>query len=130
MREGPIIFFDGICNLCHWAVRFILHRDSSRRFLFASLQSKTAANLLPPASPRPDSVVLYESGTLYYKSDAALRIARFLRFPWSLFYVFTVLPRPLRDWIYDLVASRRYRWFGQRDLCHIALPEESERFMP
>lgn len=130
MREGPIVFFDGVCNLCHWAVRFILRRDTSRRFLFASLQSKTADKLLPKIFPRPDSVVLYENGELYYKSTAALRIARFLRFPWSLLYLFAVVPRPLRDWIYDLVAQRRYRWFGRRDLCHIALPEESVRFMP
>src|SRR5262245_55640402 len=90
-RVSARILFDGVCNLCHGFVRFVIPRDPSARFRFAALQSSHAASLLRDAGvtgPLPDSVVLVQNGRAYFRSDAALRIARGLRFPWRLAYGF------------------------------------------
>jgi len=77
----------------------------------------------------PDAIVLVEDGRLYTRSTAALRIARRLTFPWPLTVVLLAVPRPLRDWVYALFASRRYRWFGRRETCMMATPELRARFI-
>jgi predicted DCC family thiol-disulfide oxidoreductase YuxK len=126
------VLFDGVCNLCNASVRFVIARDPSARFRFAALQSPAAAVLLRDASvpvPLPDSVVLIEDGRAYVKSDAALRIARRLRFPWPIAYGFVVVPRFIRDRIYDVIAAHRYRWFGRRDVCMVPTPDLVRRFL-
>jgi predicted DCC family thiol-disulfide oxidoreductase YuxK len=129
--SGSVILFDGVCNLCNGFVQFVLGRDPRGRFTFASLQSRAAARVLNghPIDVLPDSLVLVEGERLFTRSTAALRIARGLIFPWNLAYAFIVLPRPLRDWVYDLVARNRYRWFGRRDVCMIPTPELRARFL-
>jgi predicted DCC family thiol-disulfide oxidoreductase YuxK len=127
-----VILFDGICNLCNASVRFVIARDPDARFRFAALQSDSATRLLASfaqSGPLPDSIVLVEGSRLFTRSTAALRIARGLTFPWPLAYAFIVVPRPIRDWIYDVVASRRYRWFGKRDECMVPTPELKSRFL-
>ena len=127
-----VILFDGVCNLCNGLVRFVIPRDPAARFRFAALQSPGAAELLREAgvtTPLPDSMVLVEDGRVYLRSDAALRVARGLRFPWPLAYGLIVLPRFIRDRVYDLVAAHRYRWFGRRDVCMLPTPELSRRFL-
>src|SRR5580704_442154 len=119
---SAVVLFDGVCNLCNGAVQFILLRDPGARFQFAALQSETARRLLGTASSL-ESVALVEGGRVFRKSAAALRIARKLRFPWPLFYVFVAVPRPLRDLIYDWVARHRYSWFGKRDQCWLPTPD-------
>ena len=130
--EPDLILFDGVCNLCSAAVRFVIARDPDRRFRFASLQSDAAAARLQPfaaASSAIDSVVLIEDGRLFTRSAAALRIARRLRYPWPLLSALIVIPTPIRDWIYDIVAKRRYRWFGRTDACWTPTAELRERFL-
>src|ERR1017187_4059456 len=124
----PVVLFDGVCNLCNGAVRFILARDPAARFRFASLQSDAARRLLGDSAPS-ETIVLLEAGKTCTKSTAALRIARGLRLPWPLLYAFIAVPRPLRDLVYDWVARHRYRWFGKRDTCMLPTPELRERFM-
>ena len=80
-------------------------------------------------APLPDSFVLVDNGQVFIRSAAALRVARGLSFPWSLAYAFMAVPRPLRDWVYDFVASHRYRWFGRRDVCMVPTPELRSRFL-
>jgi len=126
------VLFDGVCNLCNGAVRFIIARDAAARFQFAALTSDAARRLLGEAgvSSVPfDSIVLIEQGQVYTKSTAALRIARRLRFPWNWSYALIVLPAALRDWAYDLIARNRYRWFGKQDTCMVPTPELSGRFL-
>ena len=127
-----MILFDGVCNLCNRFVQFVIARDPSGVFQFATLQSPAALRLLAsdsaPASLR-DSVVLVEDSRVSTRSMAALRIARRLRFPWPLAYGLVVIPRPIRDALYDLVARRRYRWFGRRDTCMVPTPELRARFL-
>jgi len=125
-----VLLFDGVCTLCNGFVRFVIERDPAGRFQFAPLQSAAAARLLGVARPPlPDSLVLLEEGRLFTRSTAALRVARGLRFPWPLVYAFVVVPRPVRDWVYDAVARNRYRWFGRRDVCMVPTPELRSRFL-
>jgi predicted DCC family thiol-disulfide oxidoreductase YuxK len=110
----------------------VIERDPRGRFQFAPLQSKVAASLLaqhPGHAVLPDSVVLVDQSGLYVKSAAALRVARGLRFPWPVFWIFMLVPRPVRDWIYDFVARHRYRWFGKRDVCMVPTSEIRARFL-
>lgn len=127
-----MILFDGVCNLCNGFVRFVIARDPGARFAFASLQSAAAAALLNgrlAPGPQPDSVLLLQGNHLYTESDAALRVARGLAFPWNLAYAFVIVPRPLRDVIYRWVARNRYRWFGRRDVCMVPTPDLRVRFL-
>ena len=125
-----MLLFDGVCTLCNGFVRFVIARDPAGRFQFAPLQSDAARRVLGAAPPPlPDSLILVEDGRLFTRSTAALRVARGLRFPWPLAYVFVVVPRPVRDWVYDAVARNRYRWFGRRDVCMVPTPELRARFL-
>lgn len=128
MTDERIVLFDGVCNLCNGFVQFVLKRDPRGRFRFASLQSDSARQLLGPDGPR-ETIVLLEAGKMYVRSAAALRIARGLRFPWPLLVIFAVIPRPLRDRLYDWVARNRYRWFGKRDACMLPTPQMRGRFL-
>jgi predicted DCC family thiol-disulfide oxidoreductase YuxK len=129
--EHPVILFDGVCNLCNASVHFIIRNDPRRIFRFAALQSPAAAALLQSASagPLPDSLVLVENNQVHTRSTAILRIARRLRSPFPLAVAFIILPTPLRDWIYNIIARRRYRWFGKRDSCMVPTPELAARFL-
>ena len=127
-----IVLFDGVCNLCNGAVRFIAANDPSGRFAFLPLQSPRAQALLGErdADPRePDSIVLYDYGTLYERSDAALHIALGLRAPWPLAFTAILIPRSVRDAIYRWIARNRYRWFGRTDVCSVPPVGLRERFL-
>jgi predicted DCC family thiol-disulfide oxidoreductase YuxK len=126
------ILFDGVCNLCNGFVQFVIARDPHAHFRFAALTSDAAKTLLDESGvrqPLPDSIVLLQDGTVHVQSDAALRIARGLAFPWPLLYGFIVVPRVIRNWVYDYIAAHRYRWFGRRDVCMIPTPELKQRFL-
>jgi predicted DCC family thiol-disulfide oxidoreductase YuxK len=118
--------------LCNGSVRFIIARDPEAYFRFAPLQSETGRRLLVESglsdSP-PDSIVLIQGGRAYTQSAAALRIARRLRFPWPLLYALILVPSFFRDWLYDLIARNRYRWFGRREVCMTPTPELRSRFL-
>jgi predicted DCC family thiol-disulfide oxidoreductase YuxK len=130
--SGSVILFDGVCSLCNGAVQFIISRDGGKNFRFASLQSQTGQVLLRkmgiPASEF-DTMVLLEGEKVYTRSTAALRIARKLGGGWPLLYSFIVLPRPLRDWVYNLVARNRYRLFGREESCMMPTPDLKARFL-
>lgn len=126
------MLFDGDCNLCNGAVQFVLRRDPRAVFHFASLQSAVGRQLLASVGAKatlPDSIVLVQDGAWALKSTAALRIARGLRWPWPLCAVFFVVPRPLRDLLYDWIARNRYRWFGKRESCLVPTPALRARFL-
>jgi predicted DCC family thiol-disulfide oxidoreductase YuxK len=124
--------FDGVCNLCNGAVQFVIARDPSSRFHFGTLQSDAARRMLRERYTLPtvpDSIVLLDESGVFTRSDAALRVARGLRFPWPLAFGLIVVPRPLRDWVYDIVARNRYAWFGKREACMVPTPELRARFL-
>ena len=94
-----------------------------------SAAARQVLSLHDTPSPLPDTVVLVEGGQVFTRSSAALRIARHLTFPWPLAYAAIAVPRWLRDGMYDLVASRRYRWFGERAQCMVPTPAIRSRFI-
>jgi predicted DCC family thiol-disulfide oxidoreductase YuxK len=127
-----VVLYDGVCNVCSGSVRFILPRDRNAVFRFASLQSATAARLLSACGRAPgtlDSLVLIDEGRCYERSEAALRIAARLSFPWKLAAGLRIVPRPIRDALYNWFAAGRYRWFGRKGVCDLPPPEWRERFM-
>jgi len=130
--EHPIVFFDGVCNLCNGAVQFIIARDRKNVFYFASLQSDTAKEKLKPIGVEPEhvlSIVLLSEGKAYQQSSAVLRIARKLSWPWPVFYVLILIPPFIRDSIYRFIAHNRYRWFGKRESCWLPDPQLKSRFL-
>ncbi len=131
-----LLFYDGHCGLCHRAVKFVLKHDrSGAAFRFAPLQGDTFQSAVPPEkrATLPDSVVvLTTDGALLTRSDAFLHILKRLGGGWKfLGAVIRIIPRPLRDAAYNLIARIRYRVFGkQDDLCPIVPPDLRKRFLP
>lgn len=127
-----IILFDGVCNLCNRSVDFIVRKDKKDHFRFATLQSETGKSLLKKyhlSFRENESVVLIELGEVYRKSSAACRVMKRLSGIWKLFSWSIIFPRPIRDGVYDYIASHRYRWFGKRNTCRIPSPEEAAKFL-
>lgn len=126
----PIILFDGVCSLCSASVQFIIARDPHAVFRFASLQSETGKALREKFGiPAMDSLVVLENSRYYAKSSAILRICRHLAGAWKLLYIFWLVPKPLRDSVYDFVAKHRYKWFGKRDHCLMPASDVRARFL-
>ncbi|USG63788.1 thiol-disulfide oxidoreductase DCC family protein [Brevibacillus ruminantium] len=130
---GTILLFDGACNFCHGAVRFIIPRDPAGRIHFTSLQSDVGKRLLEAYSIAPDSigsVILIDGGKAYLHSDAVLRTGRLLHGGWPLLSsIGYLLPRPIRDALYRYIARNRYRWFGEASACLLPTAELHARFL-
>ncbi len=130
--KKSIILFDGICNLCNASVQFILKRDPKEQFLFASLQSDAAKNILLQYNCKKntmDSILLIEGGKVYEKSSAVLKICPHLKWPWRMFSVAAYLPVSFRDKLYEFIAKNRYQWFGKKDSCIMMIPSYKNRFI-
>ena len=128
----PVILFDGVCNLCNGVVNFLIDRDPEARLRFGSLQSAEADKLLAELQfdgSGIDSILLIADGRVLVKSAAALAIAKELGGGWTLMRVLWIVPKPLRDFIYDWIARNRYRWFGRRDECRVPTPDLRMRFI-
>jgi len=130
--DGPLVLYDGTCGLCDRSVQLILRHDRRGRFRFAALQSDVGRALLArhglPVDAL-DTVVLVEDGRAWTKSRAALGIARRMDAPWPALGVLGIVPRPVRDFLYDRVAKSRYRIFGRVDACMLPPPEVRARFL-
>lgn len=126
-----IILFDGECNFCDKSVQFIIKRDPKAIFKFASLQSDIGKELLAKhkAPSDIDSFVLITKDICYFKSSAALRVCKDLKGGWKMLYPFLIVPSPIRNVFYDILAKNRYKWFGQKDSCMLPTPEQRERFL-
>ena len=125
-----LILFDGICNLCNGWVQFIIKHDKKKQFRFGALQSEAAQNILKVQSLHNiNSVVLIMNGKAYTQSSAVLEIFRLLGFPWKLLYVFKILPPVIRNFLYNLLARYRYKWFAKRDSCMMPDDKLKERFI-
>ncbi|MHC0039563.1 thiol-disulfide oxidoreductase DCC family protein [Pseudoneobacillus sp. C159] len=126
-----IILFDGVCNFCEGSVLFIIRRDPVGHFRFASLQSETGEKLRNEfgMEKQLESLVLIEDNQYYKKSTAALNICRSLKGAWRLLVIFLIIPAPIRDYFYDIIAKNRYKWFGKKDKCMIPSPEIRSRFL-
>ena len=132
MLQQPVILFDGVCNFCNGAVNFVIKRDKKGIIKFAPLQSDVAMKLLTEynlSTQDMRSFVFIEKNQVYTRSTAALRVCRYLDNLWPLLYGFIIVPRFLRNGIYDLIAKNRYKWFGQKTTCMIPTPEVQSRFL-
>jgi len=130
--DHPIIFFDGVCNMCNRFVSLVIRADRKGVFRFAPLEGETARRLLPPlpGDPRQWSMIYLDERGLHEQSDASLQVYRRLGgWAWPL-SLFRFVPRWLRDPVYRLVARNRYRWFGRRAECRVPTPAERARFLP
>ena len=127
-----IILFDGVCNLCNNSINFVIKRDKKDRFRFGALQEEPGKSLLQKYKIDPkdtDSIILIENEKAYVKSTAALRVARHLSGGWPLLYGFMVVPKFLRNWVYDYIAKNRYQWYGKKESCMIPTPELKAKFL-
>ena len=119
MKQDSIVFFDGVCNLCNGAVKFLLNIDTKKKLRFASLQSPRAEKILKHSvqTSTLDSIVYLKNGQEFKKSSACLEIAKDMGRFWQILYIFILIPRPIRDFIYDAIAVNRYRLFGKKNTC-------------
>ena len=129
--KNYIILFDGVCNLCNSSVSFIIRNDKRKVFRYASLQSTIAANMLSnfEINDQVDSVFLIKQNRLYQKSDAAFEIIKEFNFFWKLLLVFKIVPKFIRDSVYDYIAKNRYKWFGKKEVCMIPTKELKSLFL-
>ncbi|WP_405171947.1 thiol-disulfide oxidoreductase DCC family protein [Paenibacillus sp. FSL H8-0280] len=128
----PIVLVDGVCHFCQGLTKWIIKNDPEGKYHFASLQSDVAKELLAKGNLSTDSMdtfVLIENGKYYTRSTAALRLAKGLKFPYPLLYVFIIVPKFIRNAVYNWVARNRYRWFGKDEACMLPTPEIKDRFL-
>ena len=132
MADFSIILFDGVCNLCNSSVNFIIDHDKKNVFRFASLQSDAGQSLLKKFNLNVkdfNSIILVENDKFYERSSAVMKIVR--KFPglWKFLYLFIIIPPPVRNFVYDIIADNRYKWFGKKESCRVPTPELKEKFL-
>ncbi|MFI5219790.1 MAG: thiol-disulfide oxidoreductase DCC family protein [Bacteroidia bacterium] len=129
-KQHGIILFDGVCNYCSGWVDFIMRHDKKDYFRFATLQSEIAKGLLAEKNISnnnlPDSVILIENEKIFFRSDAGLRIQQKLNFPFPILYSLIIVPRFIRDAVYNFIANNRYKWFGKKEICRVPVSEQEK----
>ena len=132
MHEHPLILFDGVCNFCNASVNFIIRQDKKNVFQFAALQSNAGQQVAEKYHlPKKDfdSFVLIDNGKIYTKSTAGGRVYGKLPWMWKWTQIFWIVPKFVRNAVYDYVARNRYKWFGKKDQCMIPTPDVRSRFL-
>ena len=130
-----IIFFDGVCSLCNHSVDFIIRRDKKNLFLFSSLQSSKAQEILKGHHYPLDKVknlsniVYLRKGKIKIKSKAALLICWDIGGILRLGTLLLIIPSFILDFFYDIIAKYRYQWFGKKESCRIPTQEEQGKFL-
>ena len=135
--QEPVLLYDGQCGFCNRGVQHILKHDRKNTMYFAALQGEYGKSILTrhPELKGVDSLVFVEPldvghpERVFVRSDAALRVAGYLGGIWKLALAAYLIPRPVRDFLYDEFAKRRYRWFGKYDTCLLPPREVRERFL-
>ena len=129
--QERILLFDGVCNFCNFWVNFVIKRDPAKKLRFTTLQGETAKTLLADhdISNNLGTVIFIENGKAYTQSSAVLKVARQLNGGWKLFYGLIIIPKFLRDGIYNVVARNRYKWFGKKQNCMVPTAAVKERFL-
>ena len=132
-NDKKIILFDGVCNLCNTSVQYVIKHDKNDVFRFVALQSELGQKIIKHlgiSDRNIDSIVLYEPGrAYYYKSGAALKIAKYLGGIFNYAFIFRIIPTGIRDIIYDYIAKNRYKWYGKKESCIIPTPELKAKFL-
>lgn len=126
-QKERIIVFDGICGLCNKSIDLLIKLDTQKHFRYTSIQGEFVKTL--DIEPDIDSIIFYENGILYYKSTAILKILRSLGGIWVISNVFYLIPKVIRDFIYDVIAKYRYKIFGKMESCRLPNAGEEELFI-
>jgi predicted DCC family thiol-disulfide oxidoreductase YuxK len=125
-----IVFFDGVCNLCQGSVRYLIKYDKKGVLKFASLQGNYAKDFINETEIQSmQSILFFDGKMLYKKSTAVLKLSRLLGGWHQLLLLGYILPRFIRDWLYNIVAKNRYRWFGKKDQCMLPSKGFENRFL-
>ena len=128
-----VLLYDGTCGFCDWSVKFVLHHDRQGTLKFAALQGVYGSGVrgVHPELEGVDSVVLVDEATghVLVRSAAVMAIGRYLGGVWRLAVLGRVVPRQIRDGMYDLFARHRYRFFGRLDACELPDKSVRERFL-
>jgi len=132
LTYGPILLFDGVCNLCNSLVRFVIRHDKSSTVKFSALQSEAGRSFLTekglPAGFR-DSVILIDGSEFYSRSAAVLHLFKIMGGAWQLLYGLIIIPGFIRDFFYNIIAKYRYRFFGHGKFCIFPSDEIVNRFI-
>lgn len=128
----PIIFYDGTCGFCHKFIALLLRIDRAHVFRYAPLQGETALRLLPKEYLGDlSTVVVWDDGLLKLKSDASVHVFKRIGGVWAaLAFLLRICPRFIRDFVYDVIATNRYKWFGRYDSCRLPTTEERRLLLP
>jgi predicted DCC family thiol-disulfide oxidoreductase YuxK len=129
---GAIIVFDGMCVLCSANAQFVLAQDKLGKFRLASMQGEVGAALFARfgIDPNdPDTIIVVDGDKVWRNSDAVLEIYASLGWPWRIASMFKFVPRWIRDPVYRLVATNRYRVFGKRETCWLPSAEQAKRVL-
>jgi predicted DCC family thiol-disulfide oxidoreductase YuxK len=128
---NKIILFDGVCNVCNKSVQFVIKRDNKNIFKFASLQSNFGQKMIKKyrIHPNMNSLVLIDEDTCYFESTAALKICKQLNGFWKFMYIFIIVPAPIRNFVYRIIAKNRYKWFGHTQSCPVYPPDVRKKFI-
>lgn len=127
-----IVLFDGVCNLCNHSVQYIIKRDKESKIYYAPLQSDIGNKILTAnhlSTKEFNTFIYVNEGKIYTKSDAALEVAKVLSWPTRLLHYLKIIPRFIRDGVYDFVSRNRYKWLGRRESCMIPTPELKSKFL-
>ena len=125
-----LVLFDGYCHVCSGSVQLLLKRDRQQQFAYVPCQSPWGHQIMARYGIDRDfaeSFAFIDKGRILFKSDAAIAIARRLPY-WRWAGIGRIIPRFIRDPLYDLLARNRYKWFGKRDQCLVLPPEVKARF--
>lgn len=132
-KDKKIVLFDGVCNLCNSAVQLIIKHDKKDVFRFVSLQSDLGQKIIEHIgvdAKNIDSIILYQPGiAYYYKSEAAIEIAKSLSIFFYFGTFFTVFPTSLNNHIYDYIAKNRYKWYGKKESCMVLSKDLEAKFL-
>ena len=122
--------FDGVCVLCSTSASFLMRHDPEARVQFASAQSDLGSAIFRKlGKPIDESYLLIDAEGWHAKSDGWFQLVRILGGWWRLALVFRIVPRSVRDWLYDRLAANRYRWFGKSEYCALLSGEQRARLV-
>lgn len=131
-KNDKVILFDGVCKLCSGWARFIIRFDKKRKFKLATVQSNEGQRILAfynlPVD-HYDTMLFIDDEKLHTQSSAFIYVVKSLPFPWPLLTLFWLIPKPIRDWLYDRIALNRYFLFGRYNRCLLPTPDHDSRFV-
>ncbi|MGN6401755.1 MAG: thiol-disulfide oxidoreductase DCC family protein [Flavisolibacter sp.] len=131
-NDQPIILFDGVCNFCNGVVNFLIKQDKEKKLRFAALQSEAGKKILVqygfPADYR-QSFIFINKSKASRKSTAALKLSNQLPWYWKWMQIFWIVPKFLRDAVYEFVSKHRYEWFGKKNQCMVPTADTKSRFL-